>query len=101
MTKDTEIQEIDFDINGMSKDDVMTALIAEYGMSFKEATDYWGEYGGTKRTGFRATFYKQLEEQDLTSEEVKQFCKDFGSKNDAKAWSHYDAIAKLVASIRA
>ena len=88
-------------IDGLNKDDAMTKLIAEYGLSFKKATEYWSEHGGTKRTGFRATFYKQLEEQDLTSDEVKAFCKDFGSANDAKAWSHYDAIAQLVASVRA
>ncbi len=66
-------QEVHDAVAGKDKSDTITILISEYEFDYKAAEKYWKEYGGTKRTGFRATFYKQLEEQDLTSEDGKQF----------------------------
>ena len=83
----------------MKKAEAMTILI-QSGMDFNEAEKYWKENGGTKRTGFRAQFYDELLHRDMDSKEVKKFCEEHGSDNDAKAWTHYDAIAKLVQSVR-
>ena len=83
-----------------SKGEAIEELI-KAGASFKDALAAWSEFGAsTKENGFRGKFYAKLKEGDLTREEVKAFCKEFGSKNDAKQWTHYEAIAKLVREVR-
>lgn len=87
-------------IEGMKKADAMTTLIKDGDMTFVEAEKYWKDNGGAKRTGFRATFYEELTQRDMDAAEVKEFCETYGSANDAKAYTHYVAIAELVASVR-
>ena len=83
-----------------SKGEAIEELI-KAGASFKDALAAWSGFGAsTKENGFRGKFYAKLKEGDLTREEVKAFCKEFGSKNDAKQWTHYEAIAKLVREVR-
>ena len=91
-------------IEDLKKADAMTALIQgdedNAPMTFAEAETYWKEQGGAKRTGFRATFYEELAQRDMDAAEVKEFCETYGSKNDAKAYTHYVAIADLVRAVR-
>lgn len=86
-------------IDGLKKSEAMTLLI-QGGMDFVEAEKYWKENGGAKRTGFRAMFYAELQERDMSAEEVKEYCRVHGSANDFKAYTHYVTIAELVASVR-
>ncbi len=94
-TKTFDVKKID----GLSKADAMDLLVPAIG--YKEAEVFWKENGAkNKQRGFRALFYKELETRDFTSEEVKAFAEENGSPNDAKQYTHYVAIAELVASTR-
>lgn len=96
----TKYDDIDVDVEGKSKGEVIEAVIMA-GSSYKDAEKYWKENGSrTVATGFRAAFYDRLKEGDMKRDDVKAMCKEEGSKNDAKAWTHYAAIADLIASIR-
>lgn len=92
--------DIDFDTEGHTKGEVIEAVI-HAGYSFKDACKYWAENGaGAKQTGFRNKFYAELVETNMQKTAVKEYCAEHGSKHDAKAWTHYAAIADLVAAVR-
>ena len=53
--------------------------------------------GKTRQDGFRFKFYDALKANPaMTEEEAKKFGSEFGSENDKKAFSHYQAIRELV-----
>ena len=86
--------------NAQNKGQAMEDLIKS-GVSFKDAEAIWKEHGaGSKQRGFRALFYKELESHDMSKDEVQAFCEKHGSANDAKQYTHYVAIAELVAEVR-
>lgn len=95
-----DYSDIDFETEDHTKGEVIEAVI-HAGYTFKQACQYWADNGtGAKRTGFRHMFYEELKSADMQRETVKQYCKEHGSENDAKGWTHYAAIADLVAAVR-
>lgn len=97
----TKYDEINVEgIEGKTKGEVIEAVILS-GATYKDAERYWKENGArTASTGFRALFYEEIKANSMTREEVKAFCNGHGSKNDAKAWTHYAAISALVEAVR-
>ena len=94
---------LEFDIDGMGKGAAMEHMIVA-GVSYKDAEKYWKDHGArTKSTGFRADFYAALVDGAELTDKVNllQFMKQNGaSANDTKQYTHYLAIAKLVADVR-
>jgi hypothetical protein len=86
-------------IENLSKDDAMTLLISEEGMTFKEASAYWVDNRPERGTGFAARFYLALETEWMSSEEFDAFLEG-ESKNTIAHKSHFDAIRVLANTIR-
>lgn len=87
-------------IDGMSKDEAMTFLISDQGMTFKEAGEFWVENRPERGTGFAARFYAALESAEMDDDAFADFL-DGESKNVVAHKSHYDAIRKLANAVRA
>jgi hypothetical protein len=92
------------DITGMNKGAALEALIRN-GSSYKEAEATWKKDGArSNATGFRAVFYKALEGGEALDSKatIIPFMESNGaSANDIKQFSHFLAIAHLVAEVRA
>jgi len=57
---------------------------------------------GERRSGFRFKFYDELIANPImSSSEAKKLCDEFGSENDKKAVSHYQAIREMVNKVAA
>ena len=67
----------------------------------KEGLDVWRRPKGASRSsGFRFKFYDALRSNPrMTAEEAASFGDMYGSNNDKKAFSHYQAIRELVNSV--
>ena len=91
------------DITGMNKGEAMEALIIG-GYSYKDAEKKWKDEGArSNATGFRAVFYAALKDGFAGTDKVDliQFMEQNGaSANDIKQYSHFLAIAKLIADVR-
>jgi len=88
--------------SGAKKGEVIEYLIRKENISYAKAEEFWSKEGARAKTrGFRNLFYAKLVEGDLTDPEVKAFAKENGSPNDYKQYSHYVAIAEVVAKVRA
>lgn len=103
MSKKTEVntEELVKEITGLSKSEAMDILVGKIG--YAQAEKFWATNGAkTKAQGFRVKFYNHLKENDLNSSElVKEFItNNGGSDNDIKGYTHYLAIAELVAKVR-
>lgn len=71
------------------------------GNKIGDALKYWDEnLKGEKAGGFRAMFYDALRDGDMNKAEVKAYCEEHGSSNDAKQYTHYVTIADLVRDTR-
>ena len=98
------IEDDNVNVSGLSKGEAIESLIKDHGYSYKNAEKYWKDHGArTKSTGFRADFYSALKDgASLTDkQELIEFMEVNGaSDNDIKQYTHYLAIAKLVADVR-
>ena len=98
------IEDDSVNVAGLSKGDAIESLIKDHGYSYKNAEKYWKDHGArTKSTGFRADFYAALVDGAELTDKINllQFMKQNGaSDNDIKQYTHYLAIAKLVADVR-
>jgi hypothetical protein len=86
-------------IENMSKDEAMTYLISEEGLSFKEATVFWSENRPKGGTGFAGKFYAALKDGEMTEADFDAFLAD-ESKNVKNHRSHYNSIRELVNEVR-
>ena len=86
-------------IDGLSKDEAMTRLIGELGLTFKEATEYWKTSGSTVKGGvFQATL-DWLQVTPRTSSELAEFILANGTANEARWFGQRDAIRKLSVAV--
>ena len=84
-----------YDIDGLSKDEAMTKLIAEFSLTFKEATEYWKSSGSSVKGGvFQATL-DWLQIEPRTSSALADFILANGTANEARWFGQRDAIRKL------
>ena len=84
-----------YDIEGLSKDEAMTKLIAEHKLSFKEATEYWKTNGSKVKGGvFQATL-DWLQQEPRTQGQLAEFILASGTANEARWFGQRDAIRKL------
>jgi len=88
-----------FDIEGLSKDEAMTALIAVHKLSFKEATEYWKKSGSHVKGGvFQATL-DWLQVEARTQSDLAGFILASGTANEARWFGQRDAIRKLSVAV--
>lgn len=87
-------------IEGLSKDNAMTKLIAEYGMSFGEANEFWAENRPKRGTGFASRFYTLLESAVLSETDFDALLA-VESANVKNHRSHYNSIRELANTIHA
>lgn len=63
----------------------------------REEIEVFSKPKGVHSTGFRFKFYEELRSNpSMNAEEALVFIKEHGSENDKRAYSHYQAIRKLV-----
>ena len=87
------------DIDGLSKDEAMTKLIGEIGLTFKEATEYWKASGSTVKGGvFQATL-DWLQSEPRTQSALAEFILANGTANEARWFGQRDAIRKLSVAV--
>lgn len=67
----------------------------------REEVECWKKpIGESRRSGFRFKFYDALiANPAMSSVQLKELCGEFGSDNDKKAISHYQAIRELINTI--
>ena len=91
----TEVKAPSYNIEGLSKDEAMTKLIAEYSLTFKAVTEYWKVSGSTVKGGvFQATL-DWLQVEPRTSSALADFILANGTANEARWFGQRDAIRKL------
>lgn len=91
----TEVKAPSYNIEGLSKDEAMTKLIAEYSLTFKAATEYWKNSGSSVKGGvFQATL-DWLQAEPRTSSALADFILANGTANEARWFGQRDAIRKL------
>lgn len=90
--------EVIISIEGLSKDSAMTKLIAEYGMTFSEANEYWADNRPTRGTGFASRFYSLLESGEMPEAEFDSLL-GIESANVKNHRSHYNSIRLLANTI--
>lgn len=103
MSKIKELEEVATEsvivsIDGLSKDSAMTKLIAEYGMTFSKANEYWAENRPTRGTGFASRFYSLLEAGEMSESEFDSLL-GIESANVKNHRSHYNSIRILANTI--
>ena len=87
----------------MTKNDFITAFIAEGKGNLTEAARAWdkSEFKGTrKEAGSPSAYYAYLREADRTIAEAEAYLKEEGSENMYRSRSFYLAVAKLVSEVR-
>lgn len=99
MSKDKEVEVSNLvSIEGLSKDNAMTKLIAEYGMTFAEANEFWSANRPKRGTGFASRFYSLLENGEM-SEKDFDLLLSIESANVKNHRSHYNSIRELANTI--
>ena len=81
-------------IEGLSKNEAITALISEGGMDFAEANKYWIENRPERGTGFKARFYAELEKGIMDAEAFNKFLEP-ESDNVKKNKANFDGVRKM------
>lgn len=93
-------QLVEVNIDGLTKDQAMTKLIADNGYTFKEAEAYWKENGSSVRGGvFQATL-DFLAEAPRTQKDLADYVISSAPKNEARWFSNRDAIRRLSIQVR-
>lgn len=87
-----EVPAVAIEIAGLKKDEALTKLIAEYGMTYPKAIEYWAE--NRPAAGFANRFYDKLREGELNETDFVAFLKD-ESDNVRNHKSHYNSIRVL------
>lgn len=94
-----EVEEVEeVSIEGLSKDNAMTYLIAECGKTFAEANEFWADNRPKRGTGFASRFYLLLEKGDMSEADFDKFL-GVESANVKNHRSHYNSIRELANTI--
>lgn len=100
LTKELEAKfsAIDYDLEGVSKNDGITDLINIHGLDFSEAGKYWEENRGEVKSGFAKRFYDTLK-LEVMPHGIFLDSLVGESPNVARNEKHYNAIRVLTNEI--
>lgn len=89
------------ELSGLTKDEAFKILMVDNSLPHSEAARYYTAHGDKQHRGgiFQATL-DYLSESDRTQSEFVEFILKNGSKNEARWFSHRDAVRLVTIKVR-